>query len=200
MNLAAAARGIFSMDALEAALREIPGVTHLLIRVNDGDAEKDGIPGHTIAAYVNNGDADRIAGVIWRKKPPGVGTSGTLARTVTDDLGNPHTVRFSRPVQVGIAFRIALRSYEGFDAETVPAAMKTALMTRVNQTLEIGEAINVPQLYGMLYQAAGSYASTFAVTDLCVTGSQGVEREKLVPAWNEKFTLPALSDVAVTVQ
>ena len=109
-------------------------------------------------------------------------------------------MRFSRPAPVGIGFRITLRSYEGFDAETVPAAMKTALMTRVNQTLEIGEAINVPQLYGMLYQAAGSYASTFAITDLYVTGAHGVEREKLVPAWNVKFTMPALSDVAVTVQ
>ena len=200
MNLAAAARGIFSMGALEAALRAVPGVTHILIRVNDGDAEEDGIPGHTIAAYVNNGDADRIADAIWRKKPPGVGTSGTLERTVTDDRGNPHTVRFSRPVPVAIGFRISLRSYEGFDAEAVPAAMKAALMTRVNGELEIGEAINVPQLYGMLYQAAGSHASTFAVTDLCATGTHGTEREKLVPAWNEKFTLPALSDMVVTVQ
>ena len=199
MNLATAARGIFSMDAMEAAIREIPGVTHLLIRVNDGDAEEDGIPGHTIAAYVNNGDADRIAGVIWRKKPPGIGTAGTLARTVTDDRGNTHTVRFSRPAPVGIGFRIALRSYEGFDAEAVPAAMKSALMTRVNQTLEIGEAINVPQLYGMLYQAAGSYASSFAITDLCVTGAHGMEREKLVPAWNAKFTLPAMSMITITV-
>ena len=109
-------------------------------------------------------------------------------------------MRFSRPVPAAIAFRITLRAYEGFDAETVPAAMKSALMTLVNRTLEIGEAINVPQLYGMLYQAAGSYASTFAITDLCVTGTHGVEREKLVPAWNAKFTMAALSDVAVTVQ
>ena len=200
MNLAAAARGIFSTDALEAAIREIPGVTHVLIRVNDGDGEEDGIPGHTIAAYANNGDADRIADAIWRKKPPGIGTYGTTVRTVTDGRGNPHTVRFSRPVPAAIAFRITLRAYEGFDAEAVPAAMKSALMTLVNRTLEIGEAINVPQLYGMLYQAAGSYASTFAITDLCVTGAHGVEREKLVPAWNVKFTMPALSDVAVTVQ
>ena len=199
MNLATAGRAICSMDAMEAAIRLVPGVTHLLIRVNEEDSEVDGIPGHTIAAYVNNGDADLIAGVIWRKKPPGIGTSGSLSRTVTDEQGNTHTVRFSRPAPVGIGFRITLRSYEGFDAEAVPAAMKSALMTFVNQTLEIGEAITVPQLYGMLYQAAGSYASTFAITDLSVTGTHGIEREKLVPAWNAKFTLPAMSMITITV-
>ena len=200
MNTITASRGAFSMDALEAAVRAVPGVTHLLIRVNDEDSEVDGIPAHTIAAYVNNGDADRIAGVIWRKKPPGIGTSGTLVRTVTDEQGNTHTVRFSRPAPVGIGFRITLRSYDGFDAGVVPNAMKVALFNYVNQTLKIGESINVPQLYGMLYQVAGSYASTFAIIDLSVTGSHGVEREKLVSAWNAKFTTPSYSDVTVTIQ
>ena len=110
MNAATAARGAFSMDSLEAAIREVPSVTQVLIRVNEEDTEMDGIPGHTIAACVNNGDLDLIADAIWRKKPPGIGTYGTKSRTVTDDRGNLHTVRLSRPVPVGIGFRVALRS------------------------------------------------------------------------------------------
>jgi len=199
MKLATASRGAFSMDAMEAAIREIPNVTHLLIRVNDEDSAVDGIPAHTIAAYVSGGNAGLIADAIWRKKPPGIGTSGTLSRTVTDEKGNSHTVKFTRPTLAAIAFRIELRSYEGFDEAAVSAAMKSALMTFVNQTLDIGEAINVPQLYGMLYQAAGSYASTFAITDLSISGNHGVEREKLVPAWNAKFTLTGSNDVTVVV-
>ena len=35
MRLASAARGAFSMEAMEAALRQISGVTHVRIRVND---------------------------------------------------------------------------------------------------------------------------------------------------------------------
>ena len=198
MNTATAARGLFSMDSMEAAIREVPGVTHLLIRVNEEDAETDGIPGHTIAVYVNNGDPDRIADAIWRKKPPGIGTYGTVSRSVTDERGNTHTVRFSRPVPVGIGFRAALRSYDGFDEEAVTAVIKETLFNYAN-ALEIGAPINVPQLYGRIYQAVGSYASTFAITDLACTGAHGAEREKLVPEWNTKLTVPSLNDVAVIV-
>ena len=117
-----------------------------------------------------------------------------------DEKGNAHTVRFSRPTNLPIYFRIELRKYEGFDEDAVGAAMRSMLFTYVNRTLDIGEAMNIPQLYGMLYQAAGSYASTFAITDLSVSGSHGVEREKLTPAWNQKFVLNNnSSDVTIIV-
>ena len=199
MNLATAARGFFSLESMEAAIREIPNVTHVQIRANDEDSTADGIPAHTIAAYVNNGNAGQIADAIWRKKPPGIGTAGSVSRTVTDGQGNSHTVKFSRPLLAAVSFRIELRSYDGFDQAEVTAAMRSALMTFVNQTLDIGEAINVPQLYGMLYQAAGDYAPTFAITDLTCSGSHGVSREKIVPAWNTKFTMTSSTDVSVIV-
>ncbi len=199
MNLAAAGRGIFSFDAMEAAIRQISGVTHLLIRVNDADTAVDGVPGHTIAANVSGGNAGLIADAIWRKKPPGIATDGTVSRTVTDEKGISHTVKFSRPGLLAISFRIELRSYEGFDADAVTASVRAALMTHVNQTLDIGDAVNVPQLYGLLYQAAGSYASTFAITDMTCSGLHGVSREKVVPEWNQKFTLTGASEVTVIV-
>ena len=199
MNLATAARGAFSLDAMEAELRKISGVSHLLIRVNDEGTTVDSIPGHTVAAYVNGGNAGLVAGAIWRKKPPGIGTYGTVSRTVTDEQGNSHTVKFSRPTLLSISFRIELRSYPGFDEAEVTALMRSALMTYINETMDIGEALNIPQLYGLLYRAAGSYASAFAVTDLSCSGAHGVEREKLTPAWNAKFTLSSGTSVTVIV-
>ena len=184
---------------MEAELRKITGVSHLLIRVNDEDTTVDGVPGHTIAAYVNGGNAGLVASAIWRKKPPGIGTCGTVSRTVTDEQGNSHTVKFSRPTLLSISFRIELRSYSGFDEAAVTAAMRSVLMTYINETMDIGEALNIPQLYGLLYRAAGSYASTFAVTDLSCSGAHGVEREKLTPAWNAKFTLSSGTSVTVIV-
>ena len=62
--------GYFSMDAMEAEIRKVPNVTHVLIRVNDGDITVDGIPAHTIACYVNNGNAGLIASVIWIRFVP----------------------------------------------------------------------------------------------------------------------------------
>ena len=199
MNLATAARGIFPFDAMEAAIRQVPNVTHVMIRANEEDTTVDGIAPHTVAAYVNNGNAGLVASAIWRKKPPGIGTCGSVSRTVTDEQGNAHTVKFSRPTLLPVSFRVTLRSYEGFDAAAVPAAMQSALFHYVNDSLDIGEDLNVPQLYGLLYQAAGEYSSTFAITDLSCSGIHGISREKILTNWNEKFTMVSSAEVTVIV-
>ena len=192
-------RGVDSLDAMDAALRAVSGVTHVKIRENDTDAAVDSIPAHTIAALVNSGNAGQIAQAIYQTKPPGIGTSGTLSRQVTDEDGNTHTIRFSRPTQLAIYYRIELKTYDGFDETEVTEAMQTVLFDFTNRQLDIGEAINIPQLYGMLYQAAAGFASTFAIRALSVSGAFGVETEKLVPEWNQKFTLSRASDVTIVV-
>ena len=113
MNAAIAARGIFTFDALEAALREISGVSHFLIRANDEDTTVDSIPPHTLAVLVQGGNANKIAEAIWNKKPPGIGTDGSLSRTVTDEKGQEHTVKFSRPGLLSIHYQITIKTYEG---------------------------------------------------------------------------------------
>ena len=118
---------------------------------------------------------------------------------MTDGQGNPHTVHFSRPPLQAVFFRIALTGYEGFDAEAVTAAIQNRLFTYVNLETDIGESINVPQLYGLVYQAAGDYAPTLSITDMSCSGNHGVSRERVVIAWNEKFTMGRLDDVTITV-
>ena len=88
-----------------------------------------------------------------------------------------------------IQIHVKVRPYDGFDETAVRTAVTDALKTFFNTELQIGEAVTIPRLYGLLYQAAGEYASTFAITDLAASGSFGVEREKIVPAWNEKYSL-----------
>ena len=167
----------------------IPGVTHVLIRVNSGDEALGGIPAHTVAAYVNNGNAGKIAEAIFRKKPPGIGTWGSLIRQVDDGRGNKVPISFSRPTLVVVYGTATVRAYDGFDEAAVKEAMSSALTDYFNRELEIGEAVTVPRLYGLLYQAAGNYASSFAITDLYFSGISGMEREKLVPDWNAKLVL-----------
>ena len=192
--------GYFSMDALEAEIRKVPNVTHVLIRVNDGDSAVDGIPAHTIACYVNNGNAGLIASAIWMKKPPGIGTYGSVSRTITDPQGNQHVVKFSRPQQQFLVPHVVLRAYAGFDQAAVENAIRTDLMNHINAEMDIGEDLNVPQLYGRLYQAAGSLASTFAISDLNITSSTQVEqREKLISAWNGKWVINQADNITIQV-
>ena len=196
MNQALAGNGNFSLEAMEAEIRTVPYVEEVKIRANDGDAAVDGIPAHTIAALVQSGNANRIAEAIFRKKPPGIGTSGSLTRQVSDGRGNTVSISFSRPSLVLLQFRVVVKAYDGFDQAAVKEKMAEALFGHVNKEIHIGEAMNIPGLYGMLYQAAESLASTFAITDLVVnTYAYGTCREKIIPAWNERFWMDSTADV-----
>ncbi len=199
MQQAMASRGVYSLAPLEAEIRSVSGVTRVMIRENDTDSTADGIPAHTLACYVSDGNAVRICEAINRKKPPGVGTFGTLSRNITDEYGRSHTIRFSRPLLTLVTFRLSLRAYAGFDAAAVTALLKNRLLQYVEQELDIGESINVPRLYGMLYQAAGDYAPTFALTDLSVSSGGAQEREKLTCAWNGLFGIDGESSITVEV-
>ena len=196
MNAAIASRGIFTFDALAAALREIAGVSHFLIRANDEDTAVDGIPAHTLAVLVQGGNANRIAEAIWNKKPPGIGTDGSLSRVVTDEKGQEHTVKFSRPGMLTVHFNITIKTYDGFSLDAVQPLIRAALMDLMNNKFEIGQELIVPQLYGLLYQAVGAYASTFAITDIVVSGNYGVSRDKVTPAWNQIFTMVSSTEEA----
>ena len=199
MNAAIASRGIFTFDALAAALREIAGVSHFLIRVNDEDSTVDGIPAHTLAVLVQGGNANKIAEAIWNKKPPGIGTDGSISRTVTDEKGQEHTVKFSRPGMLSIHYQITIKTYEGFSLDAVQPLLRVALMDLMNNRFEIGQELIVPQVYGLLYQAAGEYASTFAITDIVVSGTFGTSRDKVTPAWNQIFTMVSSSEVVIVI-
>ena len=83
------------------------------------------------------------------------------------------SVSFSRPTLLLLQFRVVVRAYDGFDSAEIRSRMAHAVYEYVTTQVHIGDPINIPGLYGMLYQAAGSYASTFAITDLSVSGPFG---------------------------
>ncbi len=78
-------------------------------------------------------------------------------------------------------------------------AMTEALMNYINYSMDIGESLNVPQLYGRLYAAAGGLANTFAITDLDVTVGGTTYRDRVDVAWNGKLVLFDASSVTYTI-
>ena len=96
-------------------------------------------------------------------------------------------------------YNITIKTYEGFEMDAVQPLMKAALMELMNNRFEIGQELIVPQVYGLLYQAAGTYASTFAITDIAVSGTFGVSRDRVTPAWNQVFTMVSSSEVVIVV-
>jgi uncharacterized phage protein gp47/JayE len=96
-------------DGLEAALRNLPGVTDARVYENDtGAPDRNGQPPHSIRAIVNGGaDAD-IARAIAVKASMGVTKVGARSLDVFDLLGEPHTMWWDVPSQVNVYVTIKL--------------------------------------------------------------------------------------------
>lgn len=81
------------LDAIAAAIANVPGVTNSIVYENDtGSADGDGRPAHSITAVVAGSSA--IATTIAAKKAPGVTTYGTTSVVVYDSQGVPNTINF----------------------------------------------------------------------------------------------------------
>ena len=179
---ALAGKSVTLEDSIRAAVAAVPNVRTFLLVVNESDsANAQGIPAHTIAVLVNGGDLQTLAEAIWKSKAPGIGTWGSTTKTVYDEAGNPHEVKLSRPSTLGIRLAISLQSLTGFDLTAVSGL------------------INVPQLYGVCYEAVGpEWRNTFVITGMTAT-SGGTSSTGLFPvSWNQLVSFNA-SQITITV-
>ena len=175
-------------DNIEAEIRKVPSVRQTLIHVNDSDTtDAQGVPAHSICCLVQAGKSDPIAAAIFRKKAPGIGTYGSMTKTVVDDNGVSHAVSFSRPNQSYVTFSIHIILYDGYDPATAQV-MKQAVADYM-QAFQIGQSLIVPSVYGICYAAAGAAAPTFAITDITATCSICPTTRLKVPAeWDTLLT------------
>ncbi len=106
------------VDAMYGALTNIPEVRQAKVYENDQDIiDANGLPPHSIYCIVEGGaDAD-ILDTIWLKKTAGTTTHGTTAGQVTDSMGNPHTLNFSRPTDVNVWVTVNLHTRPGWPTD-----------------------------------------------------------------------------------
>ena len=188
---ALAARGAGTADALAAALKALDGVSDARVYVNGTDApDASGLPGHSLGVVVRGGEDEAVARTVFAKKAPGIGTWGSTAVNVPDARGDLHTVSFTRYTEKEIFVYVFVRLLEGGDRETVRNALQAPLAEHVNG-LGLAVPLNVPQLYGVAYNAGAEAAKTFIVTDIqiSVPGETGTVRDLVPCGWNEQITV-----------
>lgn len=97
------------IDAIEAGLMNVPGVTFTRVYVNkELTTDADGIPGKTIAPVVVGGvDAD-VAEALRLKCGTLDNFYGTTTSTYTGPLGDQQVVKFTRPTSVQILIDIKI--------------------------------------------------------------------------------------------
>ena len=188
MITALAGNGRTLEENILAEIWKVPNVRAAKIYVNDTDTtDERGIPAHNICAVVYNGNLQKLAEAIFRKKPPGIGTYGTHSKTVVDGNGDSHMVYIYRPASNYITFNLEIKTYAGFDNSLVDT-IKQVIQDYI-APFPVGRSLMVPSVYGVCYAAAGEKANTFAITDLTASApaSGGLTRVKVPADWNVKL-------------
>lgn len=135
------------VDSIYGALSNIPTVIQAKVFENFTDAvDGNGLPAHSLYCVVNGGvDAD-ILKVIWQKKSAGVTVVGTTSGTVNDSMGNPHTMKFSRPAATNVYVTVNLHTRAGWPTDGV-ARIKAALVAWALANQKIGGEVIQSRLF-----------------------------------------------------
>ena len=192
-------RSIAIASAIEAGIREIDGVYSVKLVINDTDStDAHSIPSHSICALVYGGNMDKICQVIYDKKAPGIGTYGSVTRTVKDYEGKDVSISFARPTTTGVNVWIEGYVYdERIDLASLKSLIAGAICTYIN-SLEIGQNLVVNRLLAVAYSVMQNM--NVAITSLTVgsVSGGGPQSGTMVADWNEVFTIQGPSSVIMT--
>lgn len=125
------------------------------MKSNEEPEEMGGIPGHSVAVYVNQSvtsSDDEIAAAIWHCKPAGIRTHGSSSGKVTDKAGFEHEVKFTRIESLPMTLEVTVEEY---DEETLPddydAKIKAALVEWAKDQYTPGKDIIIQRLASPIY-------------------------------------------------
>ena len=199
IHTALAARSTNSYDALYAAVMNAKSIEDAKVYVNDTDTtDANGIPAHNIAVVTKYGTTKSVAQAIFDHKPPGIGTYGSTTGTAKDAAGNSYQIKFTRYTDRLVFIYPFISVLPGGNQ----AAIETAVLSAVHGFIDkfkIGEALIIPQLYGVIYGADPALASTFVVTDIQVAepGGSSVVRSRIQANWDEIIVAPNTGGVSI---
>ena len=194
-----ASRSTNSYDALYAAVMNAKSIDDAKVYVNDTDTtDANGIPAHNIAVVTKYGTTKTVAQAIFDHKPPGIGTYGSTTGTAKDAAGNSYQIKFTRYTDRLVFIYPFISVLPGGDQAAIEAAVLSAVHGFIDK-FKIGEALIIPQLYGVIYGADPALASTFVVTDIQVAepGGSSVVRSRIEADWDEIIVAPNTGGVSI---
>lgn len=151
------------IEALLDALRNVDGVTDVMVYENDTDVtDLLGIPAHSFMPIVLGGLNTTIAETIWQNKPTGILSFGNTSVTVLDSQNLQHVIKFKRPASIPIYISISVTNTGGMPGD-VAAQIKQAVKAYGDETYFIGDDV----VYSRFYTPVNSIQG-FAVNSLTI--------------------------------
>lgn len=155
--------GSTTVDAIQADLLALDGVTDAIVIENDTDAtDGDGLPPHSIAAVVRGGTAAEIAEALYQGKAAGIATHGSTTETYTDSQGVDHDVEYSEASEIPLYCTVSLTAVEGDYAGD--GAVKAALVAEFG-AMPSGRDVKVARAYAAVLGVAGVVDVTAILLD-----------------------------------
>lgn len=146
------------IDAIFAAVANVPGVTQTVVLENDTDSvDSNGLPPHSFQVVVVGGVDEDIGDAIWLKKPAGILSFGTTTVQIEDSQGIPHNISFSRPTEVDIYVTVTINTFDDYPANG-DDLIKQAIVYYANGVLVEGRGFSLADdvIYTRLYTPINS--------------------------------------------
>nr|DAN05316.1 MAG TPA: Baseplate J like protein [Caudoviricetes sp.] len=159
------------LDGTYAALSNLEGTDRVEIYENFTDRTNGlGIPSHSIACVVENGDDEEIAKSILIHKGPGCGTYGTTSAIVQDSRGKDNTINYFRPTFRDIDVNISIKKLNKFTTADTDNIKKNT--EEYLNSLNIGTDIDISMLWAISVKSIDLTNPTFSVLGItiCIHG------------------------------
>lgn len=102
------------LEALLDALRNVEGVTDVVVYENDTDApDINGVPEHSFLPIVLGGLPSDIGAAIWENKPTGISSVGDTTVQTTDSQGFLHSISYKRPTEIPVYVSVSISNAGG---------------------------------------------------------------------------------------
>lgn len=154
------------VDGVYGALANLANVRQVKVYENDQDTVQavTALPPHSLYCVVEGGLIQDILNTIWLKKTAGTTLVGTTTGTVTDLMGNPHTMKFDRPVDTLAYVVVNISQRSGWPTDGVTRIQNAICIWALTNQL-IGKEVIQSRLFDPINSVPGhSVTSLFIGT------------------------------------
>jgi uncharacterized phage protein gp47/JayE len=151
------------LEALIDALRNVDGVTDVVVYENDTDVtDLNGVPRHSFLPIVLGGLPSDIGQTIWENKPTGIPSVGDTTIQVADSQGFLHSISYKRPTEVPIYITVSISDAGGI-AGDAQAQIRQNIETYGEDNYFIGDDVIYSRFYTPINAVPGHQVNSLFI-------------------------------------
>lgn len=183
-TLAIAGTGSNSAEAIKGAILRVNGVYGCVVVENATSETVDEIPPYSFVCFVHYDNTPAteqlIAEAIFSKKPLGIKTYGGVTKTVDDESGISHTIRFEKTTEKNVWIKVALKRNKYFPVDGEEQIKKNII--NYIETLTNGETLYMSKLMTCIHIEGVEF---IASVQFSLSNTSSFDRQAVSCSYNE---------------